>query len=135
MSCKYDCNTIAAVAIMTTRVPEMELIEALNDNRPCIGSKDYEFTIKDFRDIWDYLRVHQPKWYQFAKGEQERSPGLREDPDKPENPEVERASDRLVKGCLHDWMWVAKGGATYENLMDTFKSIVYPEEFREARGL
>jgi hypothetical protein len=114
----YDCNTIVAVALLTSRLPNKDALLALNTNLPCIGDDVTEFDRNHINQIWEHMRLHQPKWYSFALG-------LNDD----EDPRLDRGVERFRNGCLHGSMYGHAGEeVTFDTVMMKFEKIVGPVE-------
>jgi hypothetical protein len=115
----YNCNTLVAVSILSSRLKVGDVLQALNRNVPAIGGDGAEFKRHHLDQIWEHMRRHHNEWHTFALS-------LKHDND----PRIDRAVQRLRNGCLHEYMFQQDGGITMDTLMMTYESVVDPVRFR-----
>ena len=87
----YNCNTVVAVSILSSRLNVAEVLKVLIRNVPAIGGDAAEFKGHRLDQMWEHMRRHHNEWHTFALS-------LKHDDD----PRIDREIERLRKGCLHD---------------------------------
>jgi hypothetical protein len=111
----FDCATIVAVSLLSSRLPIEEVLWALNTNVPCIGGDVTEFHQYHVDEIWQYIRSYHPDWFSFAVALPAN-----------DDPRIDRGVERLRNGCLHGWRDLYDGDVYYDKLMMTYERIVNP---------
>ena len=86
----YNCNTLVAVAILSSRLEIEDVLHALSRNVPCIGGDGAEFEAHHIDQIWEHTRLYIPEFHEFALT-------LRHDDDL----SIDCGVARLQNGSLH----------------------------------